>query len=113
MSITFNILTFHNNIGVKVAFIESYETNPQLSRVAFLYAFAYFCEWWLSRTNQTTIISPRLQGMNILRGSMGSSGEDLLKRQTLDLRFESILLQYGLPPNLETNHKLLSQKHLL
>ena len=51
--------------------------------------------------------------MNILPGTWGSSGEDLLKRQTNDLIGESILLQYGLPPNLEMNHISLTQKHLL
>ena len=51
--------------------------------------------------------------MTILLGSRGISGEDILKRQALDLTVESILLQYGLPPNLETNHILLTQKYLL
>jgi hypothetical protein len=51
--------------------------------------------------------------MNILLGSKGISEEDVLKRQTLVLIDESILLQYGLPPNLETNHILLIQNHLL
>jgi hypothetical protein len=46
--------------------------------------------------------------MNILLGSRGSGGEDLLKRQTLDLRDELIMLQYGLPPNLETNYMSLT-----
>ena len=86
------IIKFHNNTGLKVVFIESYETNPQLSRLSFYL---------------------RLWEMNILLGSRGISGEDLLKRQTLLLRAESIILQYGLPPNLETNHIQSTQKHLL
>ncbi len=48
--------------------------------------------------------------MNILPGTWGSSGEELLKRQTNDLIGKSILLQYGLPPNLETNHIQSTQK---
>ena len=100
-------------MGVKVAFSESYETNPHLFRLAFLRKPAWLCEWCLPWIHHSTTTSPRLWEMNILLESWGSGGEDLLKRQTYVLMSESILLQYGLPPNLETKHILLTQEHLL
>ena len=41
-----------------------------------------------------------------------SGGEDLLNRHTLALRFDSILVQYGLPPKLDEEHtKILVEEY--
>ena len=54
----------------------------------------------------------RLRHLVCLRRSNlpGRSGEVPLNRHTLDLRFESMLLQYGFPPKLEENHISLCQR---
>ena len=78
--------------------------------VATILVILQTCPYGQLQQHITSISIYRDLGRQLL---LESGEEDLLNRHTLALRFESILVQYGLPPKLDAEHITILVKQIL